>query len=433
MKLADIFCDNLVFQRNKKICIFGMGTGCGTVEFCGKTTEFVSETEAFRVYIPEEDAGGPYDMKITLNGETKELKNIMVGDVYIAAGQSNMEFKLKSTADIVIRECENIRFFEEPNDSDNNMNVTYNNKGWRTASGDEPLDFSAVAYYFACELYEKTKIPVGIISCNKGASRVDAWTAPEITNTEEYKKFVQEKHTDYDNYKFNQDNWLYKNKLIKIVPYAVNGVLWYQGESNAHHAEAVHYDKMLEAMIDNWRTLWEDNLSFYLVQLMPHPNSNPAIDWAAIREMQEKVSKCKDNVYLTTLVDTGEALLIHPTRKKEVAHALANAVLFTKFRVDTEYCGPVWDYLEKTEHGIRIHFKHAEDLRICGKYLTDTYVYDMNGSACTVDSEVNGNTLSLKWNADIVPRNVAMGYSNNPTHNLFNSQGFMASPFNIFI
>ena len=317
MKLADIFCDNLVFQRNKKICIFGTGKGSGSINFCGKTTEFTSEEEEFRVYLPAEQAGGPYEMEIVLNEEQIKLKNILIGDVYIAAGQSNMEFKLRYTSDITFYECSEIRFFEEPHNCDMNMNTSYNNKGWCETKGNTVLDFSAVAYYFAYELYKKTNVPIGIISCNKGASRVDAWTAPEITGTEMYQEFVSEKHYDYTNYRFNQENWLYKNKLLKIVPYAVNSVLWYQGESNARLKEAVYYDKMLAAMIDNWRSLWNDELSFYLVQLMPHPNSNESICWAAIRESQEKVSKVVNDVYLTTLVDTGEAALIHPTRKRK--------------------------------------------------------------------------------------------------------------------
>ena len=134
---------------------------------------------------------------------------------------------------------------------------------------------------------------------------------------------------------------------------------------------------------------------------------------------------------MTTLVKTGEAKLIHPTRKKSIGIALAKAVMCEKFGVEQEYCGPVYDSFKWIENGIKVEFTHADGLEIRGEYLEDTYVYDEENVAYTVYPDIDGNTLTLTWNEKIVPVRVSMGYANNPTHNLYNSSGYLASPFNI--
>ena len=110
MYLAEIFTDHMVLQRDKDICVFGYGKGSGEIEFCGKTYTFTSTTEKFYVYLAPQSVGGPYEMMVTLNGSTRVIKDILIGDVYIAAGQSNMELPLCATHNIEYFENENIRF-----------------------------------------------------------------------------------------------------------------------------------------------------------------------------------------------------------------------------------------------------------------------------------------------------------------------------------
>ena len=319
MYLAEIFGDGMVLQRDKEICIFGYGEGSGNIEFCGKNYSFKSENQQFRVYLPPHNFGGPFDMTVTLNNKKQVLQDILIGDVYIAAGQSNMELTLKETANIEYFDNENIRFFTEPNSVDEDNNPIHNSSEWISCKDKKADNFSAIGYYFANELHKHTNVPIGVISCSKGASRVDAWTAPEYTSTEHYLKMQMVRHNDYHYYKFNHNAYLYKNKLLNIVPFANSGVLWYQGESNRGNAESLYYAKMLEIMIKNWREIWNDNIPFYIVQLMPYNEKAELADWAKIRSEQELVSKTVNNTYLVTLVNTNESEQIHPVNKKTVA------------------------------------------------------------------------------------------------------------------
>ena len=431
MKLAEIFCDNMVLQREKDIAVFGTGAGKGCIEFCGQITEFESKDNKFCVYLSPQKAGGPYNMKVNLEGNSFVIKNILIGDVYIAAGQSNMEWLLKNTVDIELEQNDNIRLFTEPNNADDELNITYDMKGWLVNDSQNALNFSAIGYGFASELYKETQVPIGIISCNKGASRVDAWTAPEIVKAEDYQKMLAVKHNDFNAFKFNQNSWLYLNKLLKIVPFTVSGVLWYQGESNRGLEESAYYGELLKLMIENWRNLWNDNLAFYCVQLMPYFESEKYADWAAIRKNQEWASKNIDQVYMVTLQDTNEETQIHPTKKGRVATALANAVLCTKFDKGIEYSGPVYDGIEKLANGVKITFTHADGLCIKGNSLRDTYVFDAKNTSHKVNAKIDNNTLVINWNSEVNPKRITMGYANSPKHNLYNNSGYLASPFSI--
>ena len=430
MVLAEIFSNDMIFQRNKEICIFGTGDGKGKAEFGGNSVEFESENGEFRGYLPPMEAGGPYELKVTLNGEETVYTNILVGDVYFAGGQSNMYLLLRSTCDIELENNPNIRFFTEPHSYYYENHRLCDLAVWHECKGEDALGFSAIGYYFAKHLYANTGVPVGVISCNWGSSRVDAWTAPEIVETEEYQALMPVKGQSYYARLFNQESWLYKNKLLNVAPFAVNGVLWYQGESNIQKEESVTYGTRLDIMIKNWRDLWNDNLPFYCVQIMPFVDDRD-VDWGAVRQGIEYVSKNTENVYMTTLVKTGEARLIHPTRKKQVSVALAKAVLCEQFGIKQEYCGPVYDTAEWIENGIRISFTHCGQLEIRGDYLEDTYVFNEVGVAFTVHPEISDNVLTLKWDDGIVASRVSMGYGNNPTHNLYNNEGYLASPFNL--
>jgi sialate O-acetylesterase len=295
------------------------------------------------------------------------------------------------------------------------------------------VKFSAIGYGTALQLYKSTGIPVGIIDCSLGSSRVDAWTNPDIVNTEEYQALMPVKHEDYYLVKTNRDFWLYENKLLNVAPFVLNGVLWYQGESNRASEEAPSYGKQLKMMIENWREVFRDpKLAFYIVQLAPFyelPDRQPC-DWAAIRAGQEWVSKTVPDTYLVTLRHTGEGKLIHPTRKQGTCTMLCRAVLNSKFGVDVEYSGPIAEKFEVIENGLKITFSHADGLHIRGEYLEDTFIrsrfYD-HGQV--VFPEIDGNVLILRYRPGFDGIRITMGYDNYCHHNLYNSAGYLASPF----
>ena len=429
MKLAEIFCDGMILQREKEICIFGTGNGDGSIMFCGKTTNFTTNGDKFIVYLPAEKAGGPYDMTVTLNNEVIIIKDILIGDIYVAAGQSNMGLMLSETDDIELIDNANIRFFIEPHETDENLITKCEFYGWEKFEGDNSLHTSAIGYYFAHKVYDCTDIPIGIICCYKGASRIESWMSPQITNTNKCKDLLKAPASDY---KFNHDNWLFLNKLLPIIPYTVKGILWYQGESSSMQEQAWNYKYLLEMLIEEWRTLWKDELPFYIIQLAD--NSQHQGNWAAIRLCQEWVSKNIKDTYLITQNRTGEAKLIHPMRKKFVSNLLANAVLNTLYGFDLEYSGPVLDRYEKTENGLKIYFTHAKDMYIDGDYLEETVAYTKDWIPSSVSAKVEGNMLQIKYLIkNFEPKVVTMGYTNALSHNLYNEQGYLAAPFYIVL
>ena len=425
VKLADIFTDHMVLQRRKPIAVFGDGCGKGRVELCGNAVEFEA-TDGWLVHLPPLEAGGPYDMTVTLNGESVTLTDILVGDVYLAGGQSNMQFRVEESVDIPRIPNEMVRVFTEGHGADENRNQWHDYTPWMIATAENLEKFTAIGYDVARMLQEAVNVPIGVVSCNIGASRVDAWTAPDIVNAPDYQQMLGEKHWDWHCYKFNQESWCYENKLLPVVPYGINGVLWYQGESNRLEEEAVHYHTLLGRLIDNWRDLWGENLPFFIVQIAPHADGDWN-DWPHIRQAQERVTKEIPHTYLCTLAHTGEADNIHPTKKHQIATEVANAVLTVCYDSPREYCGPVYDTVEKTDGGVWVTFTHAEGLHFDGDPC-DLCVYDGEGNPLPYAVTVDGNALRIA--AEGAAR-VTLGWQNNCAHNLYNGSGMLASPFEV--
>ena len=427
MKLADIFTDSMVLQRRKPIAVFGSGSGKGRVELDGNAVTFEA-TDGWLVHLPAMEAGGPYTMTVTLNDDTVTLTDILVGDVYLAGGQSNMQFRVEESVDIPRIPNEQVRVFTEGHGADENRNEWHDYTPWQVADAETIEKFTAIGYDVARMLQEELNIPIGIVSCNIGASRVDAWTAPEIVEAEDYQQMLGNKHWDWHYYKFNQASWCYLTKLLPVIPYGINGVLWYQGESNRLEEEAIHYHTLLARLIENWRDLWGENLPFYIVQIAPFADS-PENDWPHIRQAQERVTKEVAGTYLCTLGHTGEADNIHPTKKHHLAEKLTAAVLTTAFGYDREYCGPVVEKAEKTESGAVITFTHNHGLHFDGD-PADLGVFDAAGNPLPYAAVIEGDTLTLT--ADGIAR-VELGWRNAPTHNLYNDCGYLASPFQIIL
>ena len=427
MKLAAIFTDHMVLQRDCPIAIFGEGNGHGTATLNGATIEFEADGR-FVAYLPEMKAGGPYELTVTMGDESVTFTDVLIGDVYLAGGQSNMQFRVEESTDIPRIGNPMVRHFTEGHFADENRVENYNYTPWQVATEENLEKFSAIGYDVGRMLCEKMDIPIGIISCNIGASRVDAWTAPEIVETAEYQQWLGNKHWDWHYYKFNQGSWCYLNKLLPIVPYTISGVLWYQGESNRLTEEAVNYDKLLSKLIANWRDLWQKDLPFYIVQIAPHADGEWN-DWPHIRQAQERVTKEVSATYLCTLVHTGEADNIHPTKKHALAVQLTNSVLANAFGADLEYCGPVYDTVERTEAGIKITFTHAIGLHFDGD-PADLSVFDAEGNAIPYTAAIQNDALYII--ADGIAR-IELGWQNAPTHNLYNDSGCLASPFQIIL
>lgn len=323
--LDPIFTSNMVLQRDRPVIIYGTGIGHVSVEFCGNVYKGITKNEAFTVTLPATPAGGPYSIKVTIEGTETILDNILFGEVILLAGQSNAELPLGSTDYPENKYVSNDRirtYFVGQHFSEEISFKSILDNRWASLSADEANKWCAIAYHLGRKIEAEHDMPVGIICVVRGASVIQSFMSPEAQ-----KDFVFDPselsvehpcNTTVERYKcYNQQGVIYEKMFSKVTPYTVSSVIWYQGESNIGSGESKVYDKLLQAMICEWRRdLQNDELPFIIVKL--HRMSNNA-GWLAVREAQERAAVNIPNCQLISLDSLGICTDIHPQNKEGVS------------------------------------------------------------------------------------------------------------------
>lgn len=387
LKTAQIFTDNMVLQRGKNISVWGEGKENTEITVTISSHKIQTRVIEYKwnVEFPKMEAGGPYEMRIT-DGESEIVyKNVMIGEVWLAGGQSNMEISLENCfngkEEVRNANCELVRFYNTAKIStlDKKSLMEESKSKWEQVTPETAFKMSAIAYFYARELSEKLGITVGIIDCYWGATSVACWISKENLEQELWGKAylqeweeltsqmtIEEYERAYDQFEEDYSNWIEKNEALKkenpnitwdetlekigncpwerpagykspyrpaglydtmisrIKPYTMKGILWYQGETDGNNADI--YDRMLYRLIEQWRTDWKDEtLPFYIVQLPMWIEKGCEDDksWAMIREKQRIAADTIRNTYLAVIIDCGEYDNIHPLDKKTVGHRLA--------------------------------------------------------------------------------------------------------------
>lgn len=497
MKLPYLFSDHTVLQRNKPINIWGEGKGRISVTLDGDTVYTYAYGDRWSAILPARDAGGPYTMIIEDETERIVLNDVMVGDVWMAAGQSNMEniTFITETGFEDARQLgnnDNIRFFTVPRRTEPDRELYHwhfesqksVDNGWEICTEETALHFTAIGFVFAALLQHDKNIPVGIISCNWGGTKIEAWMEQSLFSQNSKVSYVEERHNKilceldmlqyrqaYEEYrrvlngecektdamsslkklglhKFARTspikwpaeppfgplsiNWygvLYENMVKRVIPYTLKGVLWYQGESNCAESEA--YFDLFSLLVSSWRKAWNDELPFLTVQIAPfnYPEENAAPDmWY----QQIRAAFNIDGVAIVTTSDIGETDNIHPVNKRPIAERLYLAAKNTVYGEDCEYCGPLCTSAEKNKDGtVTVSFAHAQSGLCCEGDVSELYICGEDMVYKEAQSRIEGDKLVV-WNEDITsPEYVKMGYSNFPKINLYNKAGFIAAGFSI--
>ncbi len=447
LKLASVFQSHMILQRDREITVYGTGNGQGSITFDGETKNINSETGEWEVkFAPRSASTTPKTMTVKLGSKTTELTDILLGDVYITAGQSNMELTLQSTVQkqSAAKASEILRFRNHNGD-------------WQAFTATNTQSLSAISVLFAQEIEAATqkKIPVGVISCAVGATRIEDWTSAEYADREPYLTYLKNPHSDHKLYhpEYRKDHTCYKTYIQPITKLSVAGVLWYQGESNRGIGEALYYYELFKNMVNCWRDAFgRDDLPFYTVQIMLYTGNSgkdqngKAVDEYNIRIAQGDAARTIPYVTVCTMLSEADTKCadghwdIHPDNKAPVAKALANAALSTYYQPKgdydqtPEYSGPLYDQVAVNGNTARITFTHtAEGLMLTsGTTVTEIEVRKANGNwvKCT-DAKLEGNTLVVTADDEIT--GVRMGYENKPSLNLYNTiggqRGYCASPF----
>ncbi len=446
--LPTLFGDNAVFPKGLPICIYGKSDAEGEAEIAlpdgtRSTASFVPVNGAFSVTLsPIDRYAEGATLTVRAGDAIYEAKNIAIGIVLLAAGQSNMEFMLKNAEKpFALYPSARMRFYTEAHALGEDLSDITKPASdfWYTADGKTEEEFSAVGYFVAEMLSRALSVTVGVVSCNQGASRIEAWLSPEAVKRSGV-PFWEARYPD-QRYPFNHDQWLHYNKYLNIASYTFSAVLWYQGESNTGFGEGEEYKKYLHELIAEWRAHNPNkDLPFYLVELAPFDSvlagwdPKPLGEWAPVRDAILSATRTERGVFAVSLAEVATVAEVHPPNKHPVAEKLARAILTTKYGYDLVYTGPRFFSCQKEGNILTVTLTHAEGLAFLDKDgapapARDAYFHLADGSQVTADLTVQGDTLRARIPAGAI--RFTLGYQNAPTHNLYNKEGYLASPFSL--
>jgi sialate O-acetylesterase len=426
VKLPAIISDNMALQQNMCVPIWGWADPgeAVTVCICNQTKSVCTCPDGkWIVKLSPMAAGGPHEMTVS-GSNTIIIKNVLIGEVWVCSGQSNMEWvvnnSLYANAEKEAAKHPSIRLFTVKKNVQDNPVSDCTGK-WVECSPASVGDFSAVGYFFGRTLYYQLQVPIGLIHTSWGGTPAEAWTTRATLEADPDLKPIMDRYAKAkaDDTQFNWDKkmaeykraqdtythdtlvkWnaavekakaenkappprpngprapqhalnanspasLYNGMIAPIVPYGIAGATWYQGESNAGHA--MQYRKLLPAMIRDWRNAWKQgDFPFMIVQLANYNNGRPRpkdpedSTWAELREAQTLTALHTTNTGQGLAIDIGEAGDIHPKNKQDVGLRLALSALKIAYHRNIVYSGPMYSSMSNEGNAIRLHFTHTD-------------------------------------------------------------------------
>jgi len=446
--LPSVFSDNMVFQQKTKAPVWGKADAGKTVTVTASwnnkaVTGKADASGNFKIFVATPSYGGPYTVTVS-DGEEVKLNNVLVGDVWVCSGQSNMEMPLAGWGKINNYEQEikdanypKIRLLQGVHVTSNKPldDAKVTNNGWTECTPQYIGDFSAVAYFFAREITKKTGIPIGLIHTSWGGTIAEAWTSPETLNAmpdfADKVKEIQAEPDKADNNP-NRVTVLYNAMIYPYLQFPIKGAIWYQGESNADRAN--QYRTLFPAMIKDWRTKWGiGDFPFYFVQLanfMDVVNEPQVSAWAELRDAQKQTLALK-NTGMAVIIDAGDAKDIHPKNKQDVGKRLAYNALAKTYGVKIPFSGPVYKSQQISGNSIKLNFTStdgglkAKD----GGELKGFAIAGADQKFHWAKATIQGDQVVVSSDEVSSPVAVRYAWANNPVCNFYNGADLPASPF----
>lgn len=329
LRLAPIFTDGLVFAEGKPVRLFGTGLGAVSATFRGRTAKAVSSGGVWTVELPAGTAGGPFELTVRLGAQTRVLKNVCVGEVYLMAGQSNMQFALSRSrvrpadyANEPLLRCFTVSRVEPGTDFTSA-------DGWRVCASNEVARWSTLAYLFGLERVRQTGKPVGLVVCAQGASALQSWLPAGVCTDPAGQIAKADGHGDFTHPVYSMWNgpgFLYAKMFETVVPFAFSRVVWYQGESDTGPGGARYYAPLFKALAERWRAdLRDAALPFSLVQIADLAARDDA-RWHGVQEAQARAAEIVPHVTLVKSADISTKADIHPPDKAALAKRLSDSI-----------------------------------------------------------------------------------------------------------
>ena len=439
IQLPAIFGDNMVLQQQTNVSIWGTGSVNKTVmvktSWNGKSYETKSDSDGkWKIKVKTSVAGGPFSITIS-DGTDLTLKNVLIGEVWICSGQSNMYMTMKGYINSPVKGAnraiatsrnEKIRLMTIKRDKSLNPKSNFDG-AWMECNPDNVANFSAVAYYFGSMLQQALNVPVGLISSSWGGTQIEPWMSEHIIKQFDWLKLPD--NNIKENFSVQTPTVLYNAMISPMVGYAIAGVIWYQGEAN--RKEPNKYEKMLLGLIQDWRDHWGINFPFYYCQIAPFDYGDIGLNSAYIREAQLNASTLLPNIGMACLMDVGEKKNIHPTRKAVVGERLAYLALSKTYGMESiEYSGPVLKQMRVEGRMVYLTFEHAENgLTTFGKELTHFTIAGKNRYFRPATAAIIGNEILLYSSSVSNPVSVRYAFDDFVAGELFNTEGLPASSF----
>ena len=466
VKLPNVFSDHMVLQQGQENKIWGTATAGEkvSISIADKSMEAKADDKGnWSAKLPSLPVGGPHKLRVA-GSSVVELTDVLVGEVWICSGQSNMEWKvaLSNNADLEILAAKypNIRMINFPQVGTQEPVWSHDDRKWMVCSPDSVSSFSAVGYFFARQIHQSTNVPIGMINNAWGGSACEAWVNRDVLKAnpkfegllsrwnvmeERFANLsAKQDRTDEEEAEFTKLQGTMKNNarpaniyngvLKSHIGYGIKGAIWYQGESNA--GRAYQYRELFPAMITNWRKEWgQGEFPFYWVQLADYQaeRTEPGeSDWSELREAQTMAMDKLPNSGQAVIIDIGEGKDIHPKNKVDVGMRLARWALAKQYNQPIEYQSPRYESMEKVGSGIVVKFAHR------GKKWRPFDVNEPIGFTIAGEdkkfSKADAKILEdgrVQVSSASVPNPVSVRYAwaQNPICNMFADNGLPLTPF----
>ncbi len=476
VRLPKILGSHAVLQRDQPIHVWGWSQPGETVSvsFIGSTQIATGDRLGhWSVYLPPRPAGGPFQM--TVAGTNRiVLDDILIGDVWFASGQSNMEMPLKGfPGSAVVRNAaeeirnanlSSLRLLLIPQKaSPYPLSDFDGDVAWTLCSPETAAKFSAAAYFFGREIASREHVTIGLIDSTWGGTPAEAWVSldslsadsslmpvfaswarmadqqadtPATLRAEKTEDdLARAAHAAPPKHSWHPDpaswapSWLFNGMVAPAVNFGIKGVIWYQGETNSKLDRAPLYQKVFSTLIADWRRHWRQGDSPFLFTQISSFKSDETEDWSLVRDAQRRTLSVA-NTAMAVTIDIGDPDNVHPSDKRTVGVRLALAARAIAYHENVEYSGPLFSQTSTEPGAIRVWFTHTDGgLMIKGDPLQGFEVAGDDHQFAPAAAHIDGMSVVLVNPAVKAPKYVRYGWQNAPIVNLFNYMGLPASPF----
>jgi sialate O-acetylesterase len=442
VKLPAIFGDNMVLQQQTEAAIWGKAALNTTVKVTTSWNKKSYTARAdkdgnWKLKVSTPVAGGPYNITIS-DGKALTLKNIMIGEVWVCSGQSNMEMPMKgfrnqpitgSNEYISTSSNEQIRLITVPRTT--SLSTLEDFKGnWKNCEPENVSEFSATAYFFGLMLNKALKVPVGLICTSWGGTRIEPWISENGLKKFDWVKLPDKTQAQTGTLSPQTPTVLFNGMINPIAGFGIRGAIWYQGESNRN--EPVQYQQLIPGLVENWRSVWGvGEFPFYYVQIAPFDYGPTGLNSAYLREAQLKASTAIPNIGMACIMDTGEKDIIHPANKKAAGDRLAFLALVKTYgKKGYAGEGPVLKEMKVEGSFVRLTFDNAVNgLAFLGKELSCFEVAGANKRFFPAKAFITNQGITIFCPSVAEPVAVRYAFRDFIIGDLFNTEGLPASSF----